>query len=138
MRPVQQQLFSDFFATSTRMVAASMIAYLVAQLLDVQAYHFWKNLTQGKHLWLRNNASTVGSQLVDTILVTTILFWGTSPPFMNGQPMYMAEIAPIIRDGFIFKGLVALGDTPLMYFFVWLLKPAIGELDTEDAPVAAA
>ena len=120
--PVQQQGFETFFATNTRAVLASMLAYLVAQFLDVRLFHFWKDLTNGKHLWLRNNGSTVGSQLMDTVLVTTVLFWGASPPFMNGATMGMAEIAPIIRDGFIFKAIIALLDTPLLYLFVHFLR----------------
>lgn len=122
----QQRLFASFFSTNTRAVFASMLAYLIAQFLDVRLFHFWKDLTRGKHLWLRNNGSTVGSQLVDTVVVTTVLFWGTSPPFMNGQTMGMAEIAPIIRDGFVFKAIVAVLDTPLIYACVYLLKPRIG------------
>jgi uncharacterized integral membrane protein (TIGR00697 family) len=120
--PVQQEQFSAFFSSTGRAVAASMCAYLVAQWIDVQLFHFWKRLTHGRHLWLRNNGSTIGSQLVDTIVVTTALFWGTSPPFMNGQVMGVDEIAPIIRDGFIFKGIVALLDTPLFYLGVAVLS----------------
>ena len=53
-------------------VAASMLAYLVAQFCDVRLFHFWKKLTRGKHLWLRNNASTMVSQIVDTTAVILI------------------------------------------------------------------
>ena len=53
-------------------VMASMIAYLTAQFIDVRIYHFWKKLTKGKHLWLRNNASTLISQLIDTVSVILI------------------------------------------------------------------
>lgn len=126
----QQTLFLGFFATNTRAVLASMLAYLAAQFLDVRLFHFWKDLTRGRHLWLRNNGSTVGSQLVDTVLVTTVLFWGTSPPFMNGATMGMSEILPIIRDGFIFKAIVAVLDTPLIYGFVAYLGPRVAA--TED------
>lgn len=118
----QQTLFAGFFSTNTRAVLASMFAYLVAQFLDVRLFHFWKRLTGGRHLWLRNNGSTVGSQLVDTVLVTTLLFWGTSPPFMHGKTMGLTEVAPIIRDGFLFKAIVALIDTPLLYLFVHLCR----------------
>lgn len=122
---VEQERFARFFSTNARAISASMLAYLVAQYMDVRLFHWWKRLTGGKHLWLRNNGSTVGSQLVDTILVTTVLFWGTSPEWMDGKVMTMAEIAPIIRDGFIFKAIVALVDTPLIYLFVWLLAPRV-------------
>jgi uncharacterized integral membrane protein (TIGR00697 family) len=123
--PEQQKLFVGFFSSNTRAVTASMLAYLVAQFLDVRLFHWWKKVTGGRHLWLRNNGSTVGSQLVDTVIVTTVLFWGTSPPFMNGQVMGMAEIAPIIRDGFIFKAIVAGVDTPLLYLCVRWLRPQV-------------
>lgn len=121
--PIQQEQFATFFSSTGRAVAASMVAYLVAQWIDVQLFHFWKRLTKGKHLWLRNNGSTVGSQLVDTVVVTTALFYGTSPPFMNGAVMGFAEIAPIIRDGFIFKAVFALLDTPFFYLGVaWMRR----------------
>lgn len=119
-------VFVGFFSSSTRAILASMIAYLVAQLLDVRLFHFWKEKTKGKHLWLRNNGSTVGSQLVDTVLVTTILFWGVTPPGATA-PMGVGEIAPIIRDGFIFKAIVAAIDTPLLYLAVRLLRPFVDE-----------
>jgi uncharacterized integral membrane protein (TIGR00697 family) len=123
--PEQQRVFLAFFQTNVRAVAASMLAYVVAQFLDVRLFHFWKDLTEGKHLWLRNNGSTVGSQLVDTVLVTTVLFYGSSPPFMNGAVMGMPEIWPIIVSGFAFKALVALADTPLIYLGVRLLRPHV-------------
>ena len=64
--PVDGVTFSKVFGLSGAAVFASMIAYLIAQYLDVKAFHFWKKLTKGKHLWLRNNASTIFSQFVDT------------------------------------------------------------------------
>ena len=83
-----------------------MTAYLVAQLCDVQLFHFWKRLTRGRHLWLRNNASTVFSQLVDTTLVVSLLFLGTD----------MAHRIPqMILAGWTFKAMAALIDTPLFY-----------------------
>lgn len=129
----QQEAFAGFFSSNTRAVAASMLAYLVAQLLDVRVFHWVKRLTKGRHLWLRNNGSTVGSQLMDTVIVTTVLFWGTSPAFMEGRPMGMADIGPIIRDGFVFKAIVALIDTPLLYLFVRLLGPSAADGSRVDA-----
>ena len=60
-------------------VFASMLAYLAAQFCDVWLYHFWKRLTKGKHLWLRNNGSTLISQMVDTVAVILICLLYTSP-----------------------------------------------------------
>ncbi len=76
-------------------------------------FYFWKKLTDGKHLWLRNNGSTIASQLVDTTLVICILFvgvWNTD------------QILSAIIDGWIFKMLMALLDTPIIYGIIYLLK----------------
>ena len=64
--------YGQVWALMSGATAASMVAYLVAQLVDVQLFHFWKDLTDGRHLWLRNNGSTLVSQLVDTTCVLTI------------------------------------------------------------------
>lgn len=90
-----------------------MVAYLFAQLIDVRLFHFWKRLTKGKKLWLRNNASTIVSQLVDTSLVVLVLFAGTlSYETMGGY----------ILDGWLFKVICALLDTFFIYLFVGLIK----------------
>ena len=84
--PIDDETFNQVFALSPIAALASMIAYLLAQFVDIRIYHFWKNLTQGKMLWLRNNFSTFSSQLIDTVLVVGLLsifgvlewklFWG--------------------------------------------------------------
>ena len=92
-----------------------MIAYLLAQLIDIRIYHFWKNLTQGKHLWLRNNASTMTSQFVDTASVLLLLcVFGV---------IEWIRFWDLLVNGFLFKVLVAAFDTPLLYLFVnWIKK----------------
>jgi uncharacterized integral membrane protein (TIGR00697 family) len=62
--PIDDETFNQVFALSPIAALASMIAYLLAQFVDIRIYHFWKNLTQGKMLWLRNNFSTFSSQLI--------------------------------------------------------------------------
>lgn len=104
--------YEAVFGQSTRAIFASMVAYLMAQFLDVRLYHFWRRLTNGKHLWLRNNGSTMLSQLVDTAAVVTILFYGV---------WTQEQIAVVIASGYAFKLLVALLDTPLLYLTAhWL------------------
>ena len=71
--PIDDETFNQVFALSPIAALASMIAYLLAQFVDIRIYHFWKNLTQGKMLWLRNNFSTFSSQLIDTSLVVGLL-----------------------------------------------------------------
>ena len=68
--------YNAVFQNAWRLITASMAAYLFAQFVDVRVFHFWKKLTNGKHLWLRNNCSTIASQLIDTTLVISILFVG--------------------------------------------------------------
>ena len=104
--PVDDETFNKVFGNSWRVIFASMIAYLCAQLIDVRIYHFWKEKTAGKHLWLRNNFSTVFSQLVDTTLVVCVLFLGVRSH---------SEIIQFILDGWLFKILCAFIDTPLLY-----------------------
>lgn len=108
--PVPDDVYATVFANSWRVIFASMVAYLVAQLFDVRLFHFWKKLTNGRHLWLRNNASTIFSQLVDTTLVVLVLFIGVEP---------INKILVFILHGWLFKMLCALADTPLLYLTVW-------------------
>ena len=113
---VNDSTYDSVFRNAWRLIGASMIAYLFAQFVDVRIFHFWKKLTNGKHLWLRNNASTVVSQLLDTILVICILFfgvWGTD------------QIFSAIIDGWTFKMLMALIDTPIIYGIIYLLRGKI-------------
>ena len=110
---VNDTVYDTVFANSYRVVFSSMIAYLIAQFADLKLFHFWKKLTNGKHLWLRNNASTIVSQLLDTTLVVTVLFIGK---------MTFPEMADLIKDGWLYKIIFALGDTPLMYAAVYVIR----------------
>lgn len=105
--------FHQIFGKTGRAVGASMAAYLVAQLVDIQIFHFWRRLTRGKHLWLRNNGSTVVSQLVDTTLVVGLLFVGTESQH---------RIPQMILAGWTFKAGAALLDTPLFYGAVAIFR----------------
>ena len=102
-------------------VAASMIAYLTAQFCDVFLFHFWKRLTRGRHLWLRNNGSTLVSQLVDSFAVITIThFWAGALPIDAAQAIW-PQLGVFIASGYLFKVAVALLDTGPFYLGVrWL------------------
>lgn len=114
--PVGDPVYNIVFQNAWRIIAASMVAYLFAQFIDVKIFHFWKRLTNGKHLWLRNNGSTVISQLVDTTLVVSILFVGVWDS---------SQIINAIIDGWLFKMLMAFIDTPIIYGIIHLLKGKI-------------
>lgn len=100
---------------------ASMVAYLFAQLIDVHLFHFWKRLTKGKHLWLRNNGSTMVSQLVDTVAVLSLTFYDKLDEPGKG----FGWLLSLIFGTYVFKLLVAFLDTPLFYLGVYLLKPHV-------------
>ena len=113
---VGDEIYNAVFQNAWRIIAASMVAYLFAQFIDVRIFHFWKRLTNGKHLWLRNNGSTIASQLVDTTLVVCILFIGV---------WESDQIISAVIDGWLFKMLMAFIDTPIIYGIIYLLKGKI-------------
>jgi uncharacterized integral membrane protein (TIGR00697 family) len=115
--------FDTVYAFMKPNVIASMIAYLVAQSLDVQAFHFWKRLTKGRHLWLRNNASTIGSQLVDTALILSILY---ATGGLGAEVDSLGALLALMGSSYAFKFCFALFDTPFFYLGVWLLRSKVG------------
>lgn len=112
--PVDDVIFGKVFALSPIAVLASMLAYLLAQYVDIAIYHFWKRLTHGRHLWLRNNFSTFLSQFIDTFTVVGLLC------LFNVLPWSM--FYGLVISGFLFKVLVAFLDTPILYLFVYLIR----------------
>ena len=112
--PVNNKIFKLVFGNTILAVGASMLAYLCAQLIDIRIYHFWKKLTNGKHLWLRNNGSTIFSQLVDTFLIIFLL--------CSGGAIEWTKFNSLFIQGFSFKILIAVIDTPIIYAFVFILR----------------
>jgi queuosine precursor transporter len=121
--PIDDKLFTDVFGATAIAVLASMMAYLLAQYIDIQLFHFWKRLTKGRHLWLRNNCSTFLSQFVDTCTVLLLL--------CSFQKIDWDLFGPLLWAGFLFKVIVAALDTPLLYGAVFLFRKrfnlAVGE-----------
>ena len=117
-------VFEEVYEFMVGNVIASMIAYLVAQTIDVHLFHFWKKLTKGKHLWLRNNASTTVSQLVDTTAILSILYLANNlGPEINS----ISRLVQLIFASYLFKFFFALFDTPLFYLGVYFLKGKVHE-----------
>ncbi len=103
-------------------VAASMIGYMAAQFCDVYVFHFWKRLTRGRYLWIRNNGSTLISQFVDTFAVITIThFYAHALPVDESEPTW-PQLWLYIGTGYAFKAAAALFDTAPIYLLVSLLK----------------
>ena len=96
---------------------ASMIAYMAAQFTDVWLFHFWKRLTGGKHLWLRNNGSTMFSQIVDSVAVILITWWvGGLAGVLNDEAPLAGQLMLLIMTGYGFKLVMALADTLPFYY----------------------
>ncbi|TFG78201.1 MAG: VUT family protein, partial [Flavobacteriales bacterium] len=99
-------------------------AYLFAQYVDIAIYHFWKKVTIGKHLWLRNNFSTFLSQFIDTLTVVGLLCIFEVLPWN----LFYA----LVVSGFLFKVFIAVLDTPFLYLFVYILRKRFGLSEGEE------
>ena len=114
-------------------VTASMVAYMAAQFCDVRLFHFWKKLTAGRHLWIRNNASTMTSQMVDTTAVILIThFYAHALPVNADEPI-AGQLLTFIISGYVFKLVVAALDTGPIYLLVGILRPYLGLQPDEEA-----
>lgn len=114
-----QEAFALTMGTTARIVLASLAAFVVSQVHDVWAFHYWKRRTNGKYLWLRNNASTIVSQALDTVVFYTIGFYGVFP------------IGNLILFTFIVKIIIALIDTPVVYLLVGFLRNNVAAQTTK-------
>jgi len=105
-----QQAYQTILGSSARIMVASLTAYLLSQYHDVWAFHFWKRMTTERFLWLRNNASTIVSQLLDSVVFITIAFYGSLP------------VVPLILGQWVVKVGIALLDTPFVYLLVYVVR----------------
>ena len=113
LEPYMQESYQQVFGIQWRIVLGSIVAYLISQHHDVWAFWEWRRITKGKWLWLRNNASTLVSQLIDSTTFTIIAFGGLYP---------IEVIFDMTLWMWIFKVMIALCDTPFVYLGVWLCK----------------
>nr|WP_236002923.1 queuosine precursor transporter [Luteirhabdus pelagi] len=116
--PIGDALFMKVFGATAIAVFASMVAYLLAQYIDIQIFHFWKRVTKGKYLWLRNNFSTFTSQFVDTFSVLFLL--------CSFGKIEWDLFGALLLSGFLFKVMVAALDTPFLYAAVFALRKRFG------------
>ena len=100
----KQSAYEMLLGPNRRIVLASLLAYVCSQRHDVWAFHHLKRLTKGRHKWLRNNLSTMASQLVDTVIFIGLAFWGVVP-----------HLEKMIFGQYAVKVLIAWGETPLFY-----------------------
>ncbi len=107
-----EEMYARVFYPQLRIVLASIIAYLISQHHDVWAFWKWREVTKGKYLWLRNNASTIISQLIDSTTFTTIAFIGIYD---------YTIIINMVLSMWLFKVIIALLDTPFVYIGVYFI-----------------
>ena len=110
------EAYATIFGSTLRMLFASLIAFLISQYHDIWAFNFWKTKTKGKYLWLRNNASTVVSQLLDSTIFMFIAFYAIAPKF---DALFIIQL---IIPYWLFKIVIAAIDTPFCYLGVKWLK----------------
>lgn len=116
--PVNDTTFTKVFGATPLAVLASMMAYLTAQFIDIHIYHFWKKLTHGNHLWLRNNFSTFSSQIVDTLTVLLLL--------CSFGIISWDNFLGLLISGVLFKILIAALDTPILYVIIYGFRTYFG------------
>lgn len=120
-----QESLKNIFSLLPRIAFASLMAYGISQLHDVWAYNFWKNLFPGmKFLWLRNNASTMVSQLLDSVIFTFVAFWGL---------LSQNEFFQILVTTYLLKLIVASIDTPFLYLARYMFNHSMQKEDGEES-----
>ena len=122
--PIDNDIFSSVFGLTGIAVGASMLAYLLAQFIDIRVFHFWKKLTKGKYLWLRNNASTFTSQLVDTATILILLC-------LSGSIAW-DKFWLLLLNGFLFKVIMAIIDTPILYLVIGVIRKKFNLKDGQE------
>lgn len=122
------QATATLFDYSPRFILGSLMAYLLSQSFDVWIFHKLKQRTQGRHLWLRNNVSTLLSQLVDTAIYGLVVWWGL---------VDLQTAIALAAAKYVFKIVIALIDTPFIYWArSWARGWAIAEEKHHPARVA--
>jgi len=119
IHPAMQTIFGFI----PRVALASIVAYLVSQHHDIWAFHFWRKVTQGRHLWLRNNLSTWVSQAIDSLVFVMLAFYGV---------FERKVLLSILLTTYFIKLLVALLDTPIIYMGRWVIQKHLQKYGNRD------
>ena len=105
-----QEIFAKILGFAPRIMLASWIAFLISENADAYIFVWFKNLTKGKHLWIRNIFSSIPSMALDTLIFVTIAFYGVQP------------LSPLIIGVLVIKWLVGIVDIPFMYLNRWIMN----------------
>ncbi len=126
--PVSQGAFEEVFQSANRVILGSITAYLLGQLADITLFHWLRQLTHGRHLWLRATGSTLGSQFIDTFIVLTIAFLGQ---------ISFQTILAITVFNYAYKFILAILITPIIYGAHWMMDRYLGS-ETAEALIRQA
>ena len=116
--------YNVIFLQSTGIIVGSIIAFLIAQLLDVYVFQKLKKITKGKYIWLRATGSTLVSQLIDSFVVLIIAFYYLAP---EGKSWSISQIISVGVDNYSFKFIVAIMITPIIYLAHYLIDSYLGK-----------
>jgi uncharacterized integral membrane protein (TIGR00697 family) len=122
--PIKEHAFNQTLGLVPGIVIGSMIAYIIAQFVDVQVFAYVRKYTGQKHLWLRNNASTLASQLLDTVIVVTfsLVIWPMFNKDQHIEPVGWELWKQIVLGQYLLKGILTLLETPLVYISIYWIK----------------
>ncbi|MBW7877264.1 MAG: queuosine precursor transporter [Candidatus Cloacimonetes bacterium] len=123
--------FESVYGFMVGNVLASMVAYFIAQSVDVRLFHFWKSLTAGKHLWIRNNFSTMTSQILDTVCILSILYIAGG---LGDGIQTVSALLGLMWSSYLFKFCFAILDTPFLYIGVYLYQRLEGSEKSGTIP----
>ena len=116
--------YNIIFLQSTGIIIGSIIAFLIAQILDVIVFHKLKRMTKGKFIWLRATGSTLISQFIDSFVVLFIAFYLLAP---NDKVWSLSQVFSVGFDNYTFKFIIAILITPLIYLTHYLIDSYMGE-----------
>lgn len=116
--------YNIIFLQSTGIIIGSIIAFLIAQILDVIVFHKLKRMTKGKFIWLRATGSTLISQFIDSFVVLFIAFYLLAP---NDKVWSLSQVFSVGFDNYTFKFIIAILITPLIYLAHYLIDSYMGE-----------
>lgn len=120
--PVPGEAFDTVFGASGRIIVGSLVAYALGQLADISLFHWLRKLTEGRHLWLRATGSTFGSQFIDTFVVLFVAFYG---------PLSLQTILAVTLFNYLYKFIVAIVITPVIYLAHWIMDRYLGHETAE-------
>ena len=116
--------YNIIFLQSTGIIIGSIIAFLIAQILDVIVFHKLKKMTKGKFIWLRATGSTLISQFIDSFVVLFIAFYLLAP---NDKVWSLSQVFSVGFDNYTFKFIIAILITPLIYLAHYLIDNYMGK-----------